>query len=122
MHFHAEQAANGRVVERPRSPELTQILQLLREFADRGWTLLQNRIEHLSLRAPLRGPTRPSVQGCRRRFDHSGLETNFEIALRKFVHYSPLPSRPFGQHFLLDLRFAAQHLPVHPRERIRHED
>ena len=52
MHFHAEQAANGRVVERPHSPELTQILQLLREFADRGWTFYRTELNifHCGLR------------------------------------------------------------------------
>ena len=37
LHFHAEQAVNSRRVEEPHSPEFSQVLELLREFADKGW-------------------------------------------------------------------------------------
>ena len=37
LHFHAEQAVNGRCVEEPHSPEFAQVLLLLREFVGRGW-------------------------------------------------------------------------------------
>ena len=38
LHYHAEQAANARRVEEPHSPEFSQVLRLLQEFDERGWT------------------------------------------------------------------------------------
>ena len=38
LHRHAEQAANGRVVQEPHSPEFAQVLQLFSAFEHNGWT------------------------------------------------------------------------------------
>ena len=52
LHFHAEQAANFRRVELPHSPEFSQVLQLLCEFANRGWTIYRAELNifHCGLR------------------------------------------------------------------------
>ena len=43
-----QQAANGRRVEEPHSPEFTQVLRLLQEIISRGWTLYRAEVNIFS--------------------------------------------------------------------------
>ena len=52
MHYHAEQACNGRLIEEPHSPELKQVLSMISAIRAQGWELLRTEFSmfHCGLR------------------------------------------------------------------------